>query len=437
MSESRILDGTVSRTPPSPAPSRLSSAKQSVPEASKEAKLSRWDWILVPTLSLLTIGIIAVAMESIALKIFPAHGDMKNCLVWNDRATGVRGIPNCECQEKIPEGQPVEYRFNNCGDYTNIKCGPKSPGTYRIVMSGTSFPVGLGVAREKTFAVLLPQLLSRRTGRKVELYNASLPRKSPRIIDLRFNEILALKPDLILLALNYSDIQLATIAAPSDYVPENVSPPATANDDGAQSAQSVRSRLTRLLGKAESPALVLLHRINNSWTESRSYVMLMHFAATAESQSQLLKSNRTSEGQYLSAIPSPARLMHLKQFEGYAADIEDRARAAGVPVVVVLLPTRIQAAMISGGQWPPDIDPFQFGNQLRSIIQNHGGTYIDILPDFRTIPNAERGFFPADGHFNEEGHAVVSELLAEKLTSSTLPAPGAAPKSHEALEEGR
>jgi hypothetical protein len=222
--------------------------------------------------------------------------------------------------------------------------------------------------------------------------------------------------------LNYSDIQLATLAAPSDYVPENVSPPAPAYDSASHSAQTVRSVLARLRGKAESAGLVFLHEVKNSWTASRSYVLLTDLVAATESQSQLVKRNRTSEGQYLSAVPSQARLMHLKEFEGYFTDIEDQAKAAGVPVVVVLLPTPVQAAMISSGQWSPDIDPFQFDNQLRSIVENHGGTYIDILPDFRNVPDAERGFFPADAHFNPEGHVTISELLAKELTRGAVPA---------------
>jgi hypothetical protein len=233
--------------------------------------------------------------------------------------------------------------------------------------------------------------------------------------------------------LNYSDIQLATLVAPSDYVPENVSPPAPANDFARHGVQTVRSALARLRGKAESAALVLLHEANNSWNGSRSHVLLTDLVAATESQSQLVKRNRTSEGQYLSVVPSQARLRHLEEFERYAADIEDRAKAAGVPVVVVFLPTAIQAAMISSGQWSPDIDPFQFDNQLRSIIESHGGTYIDILPDFRNIPNAERGFFPADGHFNPEGHLMISDLLAKKLTGGAV----RALKPEYPLEAGR
>ncbi len=408
------------------------------PGAQTEAKVPWWDYLLLPVLALFTICALAFTTEFIAHQIFPAKGDMKDCLVWNDRATGVRGIPNCVCREKVPEGQWVEYRFNRCGDYTAIDCErPKPEGTYRIVMTGTSFPVGLGVSREKTFAVLLPEDLSQTTGRKVELYNTSLPRKSPRAMDLQFNEMLALKPDLILFALNYADIQLANLAAGSDYVPENVAPPAAARGSAVQRALTLRSALLMLVAKIESAGLVFLHEINNSWAETRSYVLVTELMTATESQSQFVKSSRTSEGQYLSVEPSQARLMHLKEFDGYFGDMANRARAAGVPVAAVLLPTRLQAAMISSGQWPAGIDPFQFDNQLRAIVESHGGIYIDVLPDLRTEPDALRWFFPADGHFNSGGHAIAAQLLAKELTRGAVPGLSVAAHSEAAQEQSR
>jgi hypothetical protein len=389
--------------------------------ASKEASLPRRDWILLPALSLLTIIVVAVCTQLIAIWIFPTYGDMKTCLVLDDRSTGVRGVPNCVCGEKIPEGQPVEYRFNGCGDYTAIECGPKRPGVYRIVMTGTSFPTGVGVERESTFAALLPKELSRRTGRKVELYNESLPRKSPRIVALRFNETLAAKPDLILWVLDFSDVQLASLVVPADYGTENTPAWVTGEGDADSGGSSVVRSLARFREKAKFETLFLLHKANDKWRDTRSYVLMTHFIAVNESQSQFLKRNRTGESKYLDAEPSPGRLSHLREFDKYAAGVGDRAKAAGVPFVAVFVPSRILAAMISNGQWPPDLDPYKLDGELRSIIVSHGGTYIDILPDYRTIPNPEQGFYPADGHFNSEGHAQLSGLLAKELTSGAVP----------------
>jgi hypothetical protein len=58
----------------------------------------------------------------------------------------------------------------------------------------------------------------------------------------------------------------------------------------------------------------------------------------------------------------------IKRFESYAADIEKRARAASVPIVVVMVPTRAQAAMISLGKWPDGFDPFALDKKVGSII---------------------------------------------------------------------
>ena len=66
--------------------------------------------------------------------------------------------------EKIPEGKLTEYRFNSSGYRNNADFGPKSPGTYRIVMVGTSVAAGFRVPQGQTIGALLPAELSRRTG---------------------------------------------------------------------------------------------------------------------------------------------------------------------------------------------------------------------------------------------------------------------------------
>jgi hypothetical protein len=399
----------------------MSTSEIPVTGTPKKAKLPWMDWILLPGLGLLTLALLGVSMELIAMKLFPSEGSMRPCLVWDDRSTGVRGIPKCNCTEKIPEGDLVEYRFNSCGDYTSVECGPKPADTYRIVMTGTSFPVGLGVAREKTFAATLPIELSRLTGRKVELYNASLPRKTPRTVALDIDQMLAQKPDMFLWVINYSDIQLASVLAPADFVAENAMPRASEKFSTAPGAAPAFPSIAWIRMKAVLGVSTILHAVNSNWRETRSYVMLNHFIAVNESQSEYLKRNRTNESQYLDAEPSPGRLTHLKEFDGYVAEVMAHAKAAGVPVVAVFTPTRIVAALISKGEWSPDLDPYKLDEEMRAIVESHGGIYVDILPDYRTAPNPENGFYPADGHFNPEGHAMVTEFLARELTNGSVP----------------
>jgi hypothetical protein len=171
-------------------------------------KLPMRDWILLPLLSLLTICLTAGCTEFIARRAFAVSKTSiaAGCMM-GDSLTGRRIIPNSVCWEKTGESRLTEYRFNNCGHRTGMECGPKPPGTYRIVMVGSSIAMGAWVPREKTFAALLPMELSRRTGRKIELYNESIAAETPNANALRFDDVLAVEPDLILWVITPWDVQ--------------------------------------------------------------------------------------------------------------------------------------------------------------------------------------------------------------------------------------
>lgn len=113
---------------------------------------------------------------------------------------------------------------------------------------------------------------------------------------------------------------------------------------------------------------------------------------------------------------------NLEDYDGYAADIERRASAMGVQWAVVYLPSRIQAAMISMGEWPAGYDPYKLSDELGTIVKRHGGVYIDILRGFRNITDTGQYFFPIDIHPNADGHAMISGLIAKQLTSGVIPA---------------
>jgi hypothetical protein len=125
---------------------------------------------------------------------------------------------------------------------------------------------------------------------------------------------------------------------------------------------------------------------------------------------------------YLLARPSDKWEGRLRMFDSDDAEIARQARAAGVPLVSVLVPMRPQAAILSTGSWPAGYDPYKLGNELRTITTSHGGIYLDIFPGFREIPNSEQFYFPVDGHPNADGHAIISRLLAKELTNGSIPA---------------
>jgi hypothetical protein len=402
-------------------------ANASGPEDFKEAKLPRRDWILLPLLSLLTICFIAGSTELSARWMFrSSKTSYLNCFITNDPKVGVRGIPNSICLDKFPEGKLEEYRLNSCGHRAGMECAPKPPGTYRIVMVGSSIAMGLGVSADESFAFRLPAKLSQRDGRRIELYNEGVIANggTPHSLAARFDEVLAAKPDLILWILSPLDIRRSVTVAP------------IADDTGASRSlnlatrgwQRIKSSFATKLFEVKLPAF---------FARTQTAFLLQHFLY--ESQSQYVKSalmRDNDELGFLRVEQSTSWKKRMRLLNSDTTDIEAFARTAGVPLVVVLVPDRAPAAMISMGEWPAGYDPYKLDNELRSIIVSHGGIYLDILPSFRTIPNPEQYYFPVDGHPNAGGHAIIADLLAKALTNGSVPALRAASPTQPDHEKG-
>jgi hypothetical protein len=305
-----------------------------------------------------------------------------------------------------------------------MECGPKPPGTYRIVMIGSSVVMGYYVPREKSFAALLPLQLSRETGHKIELYNEGSGWGFSHSTDLRFNDVLKEDPDLILWILTPMDVKRASLVLPTaDLDPWS----------GLSPAEKVWKRL-----QADLKGGGLAVNASELFSRTRTALMVRHYLF--ENRSQYVKSYLASGDSgvgYLKQDLSPEWETHLRQFDSDAAVIEGRARAEGIPFVAAFIPDRVQAAMISMGQWPKGEDPYKLDNELRAIITCHGGIYLDIAPDFRNIPDPEQGYLTVDGHPNTEGHAIIAGLLARELTSGAIPELRVHPPAQQSTSEQR
>jgi hypothetical protein len=404
-----------------------------------EARLPRRDWILLPILGLLTIASVVASSELIARLMFPrSKGSIYDCAL--DKSIGMRGLPNAVCRGGNNRDTPsVEYRLNSCGNRAGMECGPRSAGAYRIVMIGSSTALGESVPMDKTIAGLLPQEISLRAARRVELYNEGMWSEIPNVIARNFKTFQTDQPDIILWLLT-----------PHDILADSVVPPAQNSMKSTgryNSATVVRTGLLSrtwrfvkesLLTKPLPTAVAeLWQHVLDDYGTPPSITLLRH--SLYESQSlyvQAALKQENDEG-FLRTDLSPEWKKSLRAFDDDANELQAQANAAGIPLVVFLLPDRAQVAMISMGQWPSGFDPYQLDNELRATITSHGGTYVDILPDFRGLPDPEQYYFPVDGHPDARGHAIISGFLAKQLTSGAVPALKANPKPQEAPQKGR
>ena len=51
-----------------------------------------------------------------------------------------------------------------------------------------------------------------------------------------------------------------------------------------------------------------------------------------------------------------------------------------------------------------------------------GGIHIDVLREMSENPNVEEDYLTVDGHPNERGYALFTNLLAQQLSSGIVPA---------------
>jgi hypothetical protein len=374
--------------------------------------LPRRDLLLLPLIAAATILVIGIGSEIVARLAFPdSKESLLDCLVLNDPSTGVHGMPNTVCRGKVLEGPMVEYRYNSCGHRAGMECAPAPPDVLRVVLVGSSAAEGYGVSREQSFAAMLPALLSQRTGRAVQVYDAGIEFGTPLALDLQFQHTLALKPDIVLWTMStweFSNVDLTTFERGHE-------PPGDLPSLIAAAQSTFRKQgFAAALGVAIADSIELVVR-------SRSVFMIRHLIYLSESQYERNARMKPAEVDFLRVHPDQASLRQLQQFTQYTAEIQAKANAAHLPFVVTMWPLRLQASMISRHEGPPEFDPYWAARFTRSVVEANGGVFVDILPAFAHLSSPGQYYYAVDGHLNARGHALFAHILADALTTGAVP----------------
>ena len=367
------------------------------PDAAPAPSVSRRELRILVGISLATMIVMAVLAEVGARVAYPRQEE--NACYRPDR---IRPTAGCRASIKGAEAPWTEMAFNDCGYRSAAPCAPRPPGTRRIVLMGKSVSAGLYVRYEDYFGARIERTLTSACGFPVESQSlGTLGIALDRQLDI-LPEVLKLAPDAVVLPLEPYDV---TYFADGTFDDRPPSPPIEVVDPA----------------KVVPPHYNLVTRLRLLSRESRALLIAQHFLLMNENF--LLRAYTLGhEEDTLHTPHSEAYQRRYTRLEAELRTLSAQLRARGVPLIVVTLPNRVQAAMISHRINLPGADPYAFSRDLQAIGARAGVRVVDTFDRVAAQPHGERLFYAVDGHPTAEAHAIVADVLEQSLVDGSVAA---------------
>lgn len=361
--------------------------------------LTKRDFFLLPLTSILTVVFILGVCE-IATRKFWKEDKSSSCTT-EDAKAGVRFKPNCTVVSKNAEGPWTTYHYNDCGYRSESSCRSKPPGTVRVVILGSSVSQGLYVPYQQTYFAIAAGKLAERCQHPVDVQNLGIPGSSPVFAYRRVEEALSLKPDVVLYLLAPFDLE------------QQIDPTELAQrHSAARPPFKVAAKLN----------VSAMKRFESALTESRTLLVAQHYLFEDRETFLRMYLRYGDKADFLRQPFTPAWQRRFADLDLIIGDMADEFRAAGVPLVVIPVPSRAEAALLSSPVQRPGTDPSAFGRTVEAIAARHSAEFVDLMEPFSRIPESEKLFYVVDGHITVEGEKVIAENLLRKLEDGTIPA---------------
>lgn len=345
-------------------------------------RLPRRDYLLLPLIALATILLLLAGGEALARIAWVQVDGGEPCEY--QTAGGYRYKPFCTSQTKVWEGPWITQHFNACGYRTVEPCDPKPSGALRVVVMGSSTARGALVDYDQSFAARAAAAMSRYCRQSVDFQNLGTEPADDSRMDLRVPEALALRPSAIVILAGPFDLLHL-----QDLRPDPASP---------RPAEPVTVR---------SLALEL--------RESRLFLVMQYYLyrdPAFQVRAFLLNGDPAD---YVRTPLSPAWRQRVTAYGRVLQRITAQTVPAHVPVLMVYVPERAQAALAVEQIRPPGIDPFVLGLAVRQEAGANGVQVVDSTGSFAAAPDFQSLYYLTDGHPREGGHAAIAQALVPAL----------------------
>jgi hypothetical protein len=213
----------------------------------------------------------------------------------------------------------------------------------------------------------------------------------------RLPDALAMKPDLIMLVITPYDMRNQVSDA-----------------DMADRNEPAKHPFNPVAGKGpEQKSLITI--LSDMAYDSRMLVVAQHFLFQHRPTFVRLFLLHGEEVDYLRPPMGPGWQRRLDNLDTIVGDMADRAHAAGVPMMLVETPQRIQVSLLDPTVRAPGQDPWAIGRELAKISAKHGIFFDDTLDAFAEEPDSDEAFYNVDGHIDGRGHGLAARSIERAL----------------------
>jgi hypothetical protein len=349
--------------------------------------LPRRDIVLLPMIALLTASILVVIAEIVA-QIFFADERVDACVL-----SAGHFRPNCVSYLKAAEGPLTTNAFNECGYRTKESCGTKPTGTIRVAVLGSSFTEGYLVPYDETLAPIAAKRLSQACNGPVEFQNLSFAGSELPNQPSRLDEVLALRPDVVLSGVTTYE---AALLPAEKLAYANLTQPVTSADTPPRPSLITQIRDSTVMRMAEHFA----------FQDTPTYVRLW-----------LLYGDKAD---YLRPPFTTAWQNRFQNADTIYGEMAQRIHAGGADFVMLLGMQRIQAALLNEGMAPPGVDLGAFSKRMREIADRHHIAFYDGMESIASQLHPEMLFYTADGHLAADGQHLLADALVRRLLAGDV-----------------
>ena len=108
-------------------------------------------------------------------------------------------------------------------------------------------------------------------------------------------------------------------------------------------------------------------------------------------------------------------------FDLVLTDMAARFHQAGIPLLLMAVPSRPEAALLSVGDPPPHSDGYAFDRTLQQMAAKLDMGYVDGIREFAGTPKSDHLFYIVESHITGDGHALLARALVRKLMDGSVP----------------